>query len=245
MNPGGYAQEVLWTDQTRKDSRDHWRELYVWNPTGEPATKAESDLGPEQRNHVQRIESHAFAEVIDIVFASARRSLEALRISLATTDRLSFAAPSPLVQETADGVIQVLGSRRSRLSTHDANALQNIPHYVAAYIHAVAQKNGVAPQTLERQVLRLFGAVRRAFAGAAGRAFCRCTLLCPSRGAVLRLSAVPPGTSAPGRRRVRRVPGGSRRAAAARQTERQPPAAAERTNDYYNFLPRKPGNYSV
>jgi hypothetical protein len=153
MNPGGYAQEVLWTDQTRKDPRDHWRELYAWNPTGQPATKAESALAPEQRSHVQRIESHAFAEVIDIVFASARRSLEALCIALATTDRLSFAAPSPLVQETADGVIQVLGSRRSRLSTHDANALQNIPTYVVAYIHAVARKNGVVPQTLERQVM--------------------------------------------------------------------------------------------
>ena len=153
MNPGGFAQEVLWTDETRKDPQDHWRELYIWNPEGQPAPKAESVLSPEQRGHLRRIESHAFAEVIDIVFASGRRSLEALCIALATTDRLRFPAPSPLVQETADGLIQVLGSRRSRLSTNDANSLQNIPRYVVAYIHAVAQNNGSDRQTLERDVI--------------------------------------------------------------------------------------------
>jgi len=79
--------------------------------------------------------------------------LEALHIALATTDRLSFPAPNLLVQETADGVIQVLGSRRSRLSTHDADALQNVPRYVTAYIDAVARHNGLDSANLERDVL--------------------------------------------------------------------------------------------
>ena len=234
MNPGGYAQEVLWTDQVRKDPRDHWRELYVWNPTGQPATKAESALGPEQRSHLQRIESHAFAEVIDIVFASARRSLEALCIALATTDRLSFAAPSPLVQETADGVIQVLGPRRSRLSTHDANALQNIPRYVVAYIHAVARKNGVVPQTLERQVIDYLA---------------MCRVLSPGQPGVLFADAlcfVRPGDQFFACSQCRRVhlhPAGN--VCVECLANLDPPqllASAISTNDYYNFLATQAGD---
>ncbi len=149
MNPGGFAKEVWWTDSDQR--RGLWRELYDWNSSGQPAPRV--NLTPEQQNHLRRIESSAFTEVMDIVFASGRRSLEALRIALATTGRLGFPAPTPLVQETADGVIQVLGSRRSRISTHDANALQNIPRYVVAYIHAVARHNGEDPHTLERDVM--------------------------------------------------------------------------------------------
>jgi hypothetical protein len=149
MNPGGFAQEIWWTDPAQ--CRGPWRELYEWHSVDRPTLRI--NLTPEQQSHLHRIESSAFAEVMDIVFASGRRSLEALHIALATTDRITFPAPTPLVQETADGVIQVLGSRRSRISTHNANALQNIPRYVIAYIHAVAQNNGEAPRELERNVM--------------------------------------------------------------------------------------------
>ena len=153
MNPGGFVQDVLWTDPEQR--RGPWRELYEWNPAGQPAPRL--NVSPDQQRHLGRIDTAAFAEVMDIVFASGRRSLEAQHIALATTDRLAFPALRPLVQETADGVIQVLGSRRSRLSTHDANSLQNIPRYVVAYIHAVARQNGEVPQTLERDVLDYHG----------------------------------------------------------------------------------------
>lgn len=153
INPGGYAQDALWTDPTRHAPEDHWRELFVWTSGGQPARKNESLLTQQQRNHLDRIQRYALTEVMDIVFASGRRSLEALCIALATTDRIRFPAPTPLVQQTADGVIQVLGSRRSRLSTHDANALQNIPRYVVSYIHEVARQNGEDPNILETQVL--------------------------------------------------------------------------------------------
>ncbi len=149
MNPGGFAQDVLWTDSDQR--RGPWRELYEWNPAGQPAPRL--NLSPEQQRHLGSIDAAAFAEVMDIVFASGRRSLEALHIALATTDRLASPASQPLVQETADGVIQVLGSRRSRLSTHDANSLQDIPRYVVAYIHSVARQNTEDPQTLERDVM--------------------------------------------------------------------------------------------
>ena len=149
MNPGGFAQEVIWTDPEQR--RGPWRELYDWSSGREVVPRP--NLSPEQQSHLSRIENSILAEVMDIVFASGRRSLEVLRIALTTTARLSFAAPTPLVQQTADGVIQVLGSRRSRLSAHDANALQNIPRYVVAYIHAVARHNGEDPRDLEREVV--------------------------------------------------------------------------------------------
>src|SRR2546427_341268 len=151
MNPGGFDQEVLWTEPAQK--RGSWRDLYEWNPVGQPTQRLDSLLTPAQRDHLRRIRSSALIEVMDIVFASGRRSLEALCIALATTDRIRIPAPTPLVQETADGVIQVLGSRRSRLSTHNANALQNIPRYVVGYIHEVARQNGESLNTLEREVL--------------------------------------------------------------------------------------------
>ena len=149
MNPGGFGLEVLWTDSEQRHGP--WRELYEWNPAGRPAPRP--NLSPEQQRHLQHINDSAFSEVMDIVFASGRRSLEALHIALATTDRLGFPASRPLVQEAADGVIQVLGSRRNRLSTHDANSLQNIPGYVVGYIHTVARQNAEDPQTLEHDVI--------------------------------------------------------------------------------------------
>jgi hypothetical protein len=149
MNPGGFVQEILWTDSAQH--RGPWRELFEWDLSGQAAQR--SNLSPEQQSHLRRIESSALTEVMDIVFASGRRSLEALRIALATTDRLTFPVTRALIQETADGVIQVLGSRRSRLSTHNANTLQNIPRYVVAYIHAVARQNNENPQALEREVI--------------------------------------------------------------------------------------------
>ena len=149
MNPGGFGLEVLWTDSDQR--RGPWRELYEWNPAGQPAPRL--NLSPEQQRHLVRIDDAAFAEVMDIVFASGRRSLEALHIALATTDRLRFPAPRPLVQETADGVIQVLGSRRNRLRRTMRMPCKILPRYVVGYIHAVARQNAEDPQTLERDVI--------------------------------------------------------------------------------------------
>ena len=152
----------------------------------------------------------------------------------ATTDRLSFTAPSPLVQETADGVIQVLGSRRSRLSTHDANALQNIPRYVVLYIYAVARKNGIAPQTLERQVMDYLG---------------RCGVLSPAQPGVLfadGLCLARPGDQFFACSRCRRVhlhrSGNVCVECLVDLDPPQPLAMAEGTNDYYNFLATQAGD---
>src|SRR5262249_5912123 len=112
-------------------------------------------LSPDEQAHLDRIRSAALREVTDAVFASGRRSLEALGIGLATTDRLRFPTTRTLVQEAADGVIQLLGSRRNRLSTHGANAQANQPPYVTGYLRAIANSNGEAPATLEQEVFQL------------------------------------------------------------------------------------------
>ena len=230
MNPGGFGLEVLWTDSDQR--RGPWRELYEWNPAGQPAPRL--NLSPEQQRHLVRIDDAAFAEVMDIVFASGRRSLEALHIALATTDRLGFPASRPLVQETADGVIQVLGSRRSRLSTHDANSLQNIPRYVVGYIHAVARQNAEDPQTLERDVIDHLE---------------RCGVLSPAQIAVLfaeRLCLVRPEEhffACPQCRRVHlHHSGGICIDCLEPLDPPQPLNAAPIDADYYNFLATRAGD---
>ena len=230
MNPGGFAQEVLWTDPAQQ--RGHWRELYEWNPSGQPAPSL--NLTPEQQNHLRRIENHVLTEVMDIVFASGRRSLEALRMALTTTDRLRFLAPSRLVQETADGVIQLFGSRRSRLSTHDANSLQNIPRYVVAYVHTVARINNEDPQTLERDVIDYLE---------------QCAVLSPAQLGVLfaeRLCLMRPGEEFFACPQCRRVhlhgAGGVCLECLVPLDPARPVASALGENDYYNFLATQAGD---
>ncbi|MBI2930713.1 MAG: DEAD/DEAH box helicase [Planctomycetes bacterium] len=158
MNPGGFIQDVLWTDPQNKSGS--WRDLYVWgSPGSTPQAKGPAQLTQPQQNHLLRIQNQSLIEVMDVVFASGRRSLESLRIAYATTDRIGIPAPSPLVQEAADGVMRLLGARR-RLSTHGAASQPNPPGYIAQYLSAVAQQHGLVPPAFAADVLNyLQGAV--------------------------------------------------------------------------------------
>ena len=120
----------------------------------QPATRVNPPLAPDEQEHLQRIRETAFREVTDAIFASGRRSLEALGLGLATTDRLRFQARE-LVQQAADGVIQLLGSRRNRLSTHGAMPQTNPPTYVTQYLQQVATHNRESPPDFEREVYDL------------------------------------------------------------------------------------------
>ncbi|HAM32565.1 MAG TPA: helicase [Deltaproteobacteria bacterium] len=153
INPGGFSQDVLWSDTRRREGA--WRRLYEWHAGGQPAQRGSPPLAPEEQDHLQRIRENAFREVTDAIFASGRRSLEALGIGLATTDRLRFPATRPIVQEAADSVIQLLGSRRSRLSTHDATSQMNPPAYVTRYLQRVANHNDEFPPDFELEVYDL------------------------------------------------------------------------------------------
>jgi ATP-dependent helicase YprA (DUF1998 family) len=151
INPGGYTQDVLWTNPANRSGP--WRDLYNW-PTGSiPSAKPNSQLGADQQTHLGCIRDESLVELMDIIFASGQRSLESLCIAFATTDRLRFPAPNADVQEAADGVIRLLGSRK-KLSSHDPNPPSNTPSYVRDYLRAVALQRGLNGTTLESDVIQ-------------------------------------------------------------------------------------------
>ena len=153
INPGGFTKDVLWTDPRRRE--EPWRRLYEWQAGGQPAPRVNPPLIDREQDHLRLIRDAAFREVTDAIFASGRRSLESLGIGLATTDRLRFPASRQLVQESADGVIQLLGSRRNRLDTHGANPQANPPTYVTQYLQRVATHNVESPSDFEHEVYDL------------------------------------------------------------------------------------------
>jgi hypothetical protein len=148
INPGGYSLDVLWTDVAARSGP--WRDLYNWPQGASPSLKA--NLTADQQLHRDRIRSESLTELMDLIFASGQRSLESLLIAFASTDRLTYPAPSIDIQETADGVIRLLGTRK-RLSSHGASAQQNAPVYVRNYIREVANLHGLSPAAHEADVL--------------------------------------------------------------------------------------------
>ena len=111
-----------------------------------------AQLTPQQQVHLSRIQDRSLVELMDIAFASGRRSIESLLLALPTTDRVSAAAPSQLVQEGTDSAIFLLGSRK-RLSTHPCSSLNALPGYVVACLGAVAQGHGIDPDAFITDVV--------------------------------------------------------------------------------------------
>ena len=140
MNPAGYGTDALWTDSQNR--RDSWRNLYDWLPGGRPVPKPPNQLSQPQRDHLRRIQDGSVVELMDILFASGRRSMESLLLALPTTDRIANPVASSLIQEGADGTIRLLGSRK-RLSSHPTSSQSSVPGYVAGYLTVVAQQNGL------------------------------------------------------------------------------------------------------
>lgn len=149
-NPGGWSLNVLWTYPD--EEREPWRHLYDWPVGGTPAEKPWNTLTSDQQRHLQEIHTQSEREVVDIVFASGRRSLESLRIAHATTDRIAHPAPSSLMQEGIDGVIRILGSRRKLLSKN-GNSSASIPGYLRDYLTAIANGSGLVPLDFQREVV--------------------------------------------------------------------------------------------
>lgn len=150
INPGGYTRDVLWTDP--QNLQGSWRDLYDW-AVGPPVPKPQSQLSQNQRDHLRRIQDRTLSEIMDILFASGRRSIESLLLALPTTDRITNPPASNLIQEGADGVIRLLGSRR-RLSTHQWFSQGSLPGYADRYLRAIATRNGLAPGQYVQDVVR-------------------------------------------------------------------------------------------
>src|SRR5206468_8685316 len=94
----------------------------------------------------------AIVELINIIFASGRRSLESLLLAYATTDRISVPMADQLIQEAGDGIIRLLGQRR-RLDTRNALAQNTPPAYVVRYLNAIANLNGRQPNGFLNDVI--------------------------------------------------------------------------------------------
>jgi hypothetical protein len=155
MNPAGYSQNVLWTNPQDRDGR--WRDLYQWPPGGPPIPRPPAQLTPQQQVHLSRLQDRSQAELMDIIFASGRRSIESLLLALPTVDRISSPPTSQLVLEGADGAIFLLGSRK-RLSTHSCSSASSPPGYIAGYLTAIAQHHGLNPNAYLTDVVTYLAA---------------------------------------------------------------------------------------
>lgn len=174
INPGGYSQDVMWSDPANRTG--HWRTLYNWPAGMTPSAKPNSQLDASQQSHLALIRDEALMELMDVVFASGQRSLESLYIAFATTDRINFPAPSTDVQEAADGVIRLLGSRK-KLSSHDTFPPPNTPAYVRNYLREVALLRNHTPATFEGDVMNYLSD-----AGALNQLVLQAPALCLFRG---------------------------------------------------------------
>ncbi len=150
MNPAGYSRNVVWTNPQDRDGS--WRDLYQWPAGAPPTPKPPAQLTPQQQVHLSRVQDCSQAELMDIIFASGRRSLESLLLALPTVDRIANPPPSQLVLEGADGAIFLFGSRK-RLSTHSCSSISAPPGYVAGYLAAIAQRHGLNPNAYIADVL--------------------------------------------------------------------------------------------
>lgn len=138
VNPGGYFKDELWTDSDNR--RGPWRDLFDWN-ANLPSEKAPATITAPQRQHLQRIHTATMKEIVGVIFASGRRSLESLLIAYATTDRIAHPQPDLLLQQAGDGAVRILGQRR-RIETHNSTAQAAPPRYVASYLEAIADLHG-------------------------------------------------------------------------------------------------------
>ena len=149
MNPAGFKLSVMWTNpETREGS---WRDVYLWPQDGVPTTKQPNQLTQAQETHLVRLQEGALRELLDIVFASGRRSIESLMLAVPTVDHLATPPPTPLILEGANGTILLLGTRK-RLSTHPCMPRNSLPAYVTAYLRAVAERAGLDPGSYTNNV---------------------------------------------------------------------------------------------
>ena len=156
MNPAGYTQDAIWTDPREREG--NWRDLYHWPDNGAPSPKPLSELTEEQERHLTRIQAGTLQELMDIIFASGRRSIESLLLALPTFDRMAGAGTNQAVQEGAEGAVFLLGTRK-RLSTHSPYLATSPPGYVIAYLERVAHQAGLNPNDYTDDVISLLTSI--------------------------------------------------------------------------------------
>ena len=158
LNPAGYKQNVIWTNP--EDRQGSWRDLHLWpaGGAGAPTPKPQAQLTQPQQVHLIRLQEGALLELMDIIFASGRRSIESLLLALPTVDHLTTPAPTQCILEGADGAVFLFGKRK-RLSTHSCTSLNSPPGYIAAYLAAIAQQAALDPTSYRNDVIDYLAAV--------------------------------------------------------------------------------------
>lgn len=138
INPGGYAKDSLWTDPDRKTGS--WRELFDWATS--PPSPLQGGLSVEQDEHLRRLRRNAHAAVLNVIFASGRRGLEALQIAYAAVGSGAPSGGDAVVVQAADGTVRLLGERR-RIDGEPYTALgaPTAPGFVRDYLDEVARVN--------------------------------------------------------------------------------------------------------
>lgn len=149
INPGGYAQGSLWTDPVRKTGS--WRELFNWATL--PPSPLAGGLSVEQDEHLRRLRRDAHAAVLNTIFASGRRGLEALQIAYAAVGPGAPGDGDRVVVEAADSTLRLLGERR-RIDgePYTAQGAPAAPGFVRDYLDEVARVNGRTAATLVTEV---------------------------------------------------------------------------------------------
>jgi DEAD/DEAH box helicase domain-containing protein len=149
INPGGYNKDCLWTDAW--DQIGSWRELFNWSTT--PPSPIQGGLSMEQEDHLRRLRRNALAAVMNIIFASGRRSFEALQIASASVGPGAPHEGDIVVVQAADGALRLLGERR-RINGDPYTAIgaAAAPGYVRDYLDAMAAANGRSAAALVTSV---------------------------------------------------------------------------------------------
>ena len=150
MNPGGVDRSVTWTDPN--EHRGEWQRLFDWR--GSPPG-FRGGLSADEQDHRRRIGAAAREAIVETLFSGGRRDLESLALGFVTIDRVHVKNVDPVVQETVDSCIRLLGKRR-RIDTHRASGDEStLPLYARKYIGAVASANALAEEYLEEEVVNV------------------------------------------------------------------------------------------
>ena len=149
INPGGYSKEALWTNHESQEG--NWRDLYDW--TTVPPVERHADLTPDEQQHLSRLRNLALAAVVNVVFASGRRGLEALQIGHAAVSDAIAGTAEDVVRQAADSALRLLGERRRIQETHTALDSTTIPGFLRDYLDAVARHQGRDGAVLQAAVV--------------------------------------------------------------------------------------------
>lgn len=149
INPGGYSKDALWTDHENQNGS--WRDLFDWS--GPTPAALHTGLTPRQQTHQARLRELALAAVVNVLFASGRRGLEALQIAHAAVPGGAPGQADPLVCQAADSALRLLGERRRiQDPPYSAVGTPTMPGFLRGYLDAVAQAHGRSPGVFQSEV---------------------------------------------------------------------------------------------